>query len=808
MRLLRWGAWSAAALVVGIASASLWYRQASQPIHEGTLRLQGLAATVDVRRDEHGIPTIVAGSERDASVALGFIHAQDRLWQMEFNRRLAAGRLAEVLGAGALPTDKFLRTLGVYRAARRVYDGLDGEHRALIDAYVAGVNAYLETRGGPLPPEFILTGTPAPQAWTAADSLAWSYMMAWDLASHSMRMELRRLRLAQHFTRAEIDDFYPPLPEETAPQTADYVEVYRLLGTLTTARALRLDDALAEVPGVGLGAGEGIGSNNWVLSGRRTVSGKPLLANDPHLGLTTPSVWYFARIETPGQMVAGATLPGLPGIVLGRNDRVAWGVTNTGVDQQDLYLERLVAGSDDEYETPIGPRRFGQRVERFRVKGEADVEIVVRETRHGPVLSGLESIDKSFKHPQFVLALHWSALEPDDRTWVAIRSLNRARSLSEAERALSDFQIVTQSFVLADVDGNIGFVVAGRIPVRRPDNDLHGIAPAPGWDERYDWQAYLPYEQAPRNINPSSGFAATANNRVTPPMYPHHLTYDWFPSYRVRRIEQLIDGRERHDVASTQAIQADVVSLAARDFLGLLASADPLTSAGREALSRLKAWDGSMSPARPEPLLFHAWRRELALRVFTDDFGDLAQDFVANADLTLALLHVLQGRGSSRDWCDDRRTAQRFETCTALMSESLDAVVTSLAEDTGHDVAGLRWGEAHRAVAEHRPFSSVAALARLFQLETPYPGDTYTINVGALSHRPEAPFSTRHAASLRAIYDLDAAGRSLWIHPAGQVGNPFSSLYSSMLPLWRDVDYLPMHPGAKPVSKLVLQPRR
>ena len=401
MRVVRWIGWGGLTLGLLVFTGLLWYRQASQPIHEGTVRVEGIAGRVDVRRDEQGIPTIVASSEHDANFALGYSHAQDRLWQMEFNRRLAAGRLAEILGASALPTDQFLRTLGVHLAAQRIYDALDAEHRGLIDAYVNGVNAYLATRSGPLPPEFLLTRAPAPAPWTAADSVAWSLMMAWDLASYSMRMELRRLRLAQQFSRAEIDDIYPPLPGEAAPATADYVEIYRLLGALNTAQDGAASTQLAEIPTAGFGSGEGLGSNNWVLSGRRTVSGKPLLANDPHLGLTAPSVWYFASLQSPGLNVIGATLPGLPGVVLGRNDRVAWGVTNTGVDQQDLYLERLNPDDADEYETPTGWQRFKQRVERIRVKGEADVDLVVRETRHGPVISGLASIDKSFKSRRF-----------------------------------------------------------------------------------------------------------------------------------------------------------------------------------------------------------------------------------------------------------------------------------------------------------------------------------------------------------------------------------------------------------------------
>lgn len=807
MRFVRWSAWLLLILIIAVVAVALWYRQASQPVHEGSFILGGLAAPVSVRRDEQGIPTIAAGSERDAAFALGFVHAQDRLWQIEFNRRLAAGRLAEVLGPPALPTDRFLRTLGVRRTAQRIYEALDDDHRALIDAYAKGVNAYLATRSGPLPPEFLLLRAPEPEPWTAADSVAWSLMMAWDLASHSMRMELRRLRLAQIFTRAEIDDIYPPLPGAAPPATTDYVELYRLLAAKTAANgepAVRV----AGIPTAGFGSGESIGSNNWVLSGRRTVSGKPLLANDPHLGLTAPSVWYFAALQAPGLDVIGATLPGVPGVVLGRNARVAWGMTNTGVDQQDLYLERLNPDDPGEYETPTGWQRFAERTERIRVKGEPDVELVVRESRHGPVMSGLEAIDKGFSNPRFVLALRWSALEPTDRTLPAIRALNRAGNLADAERALADFQVVTQSMVLADADGRIGFVVTGRIPRRAPDNDLMGIAPAPGWDARYDWSGYLPFDEAPRSLDPASGFLATANNRIVSLDYPHHLTFEWFSSYRLRRIEQLVGAREKHDVASTKAIQADVLSLPARELMSVLAAAQPASNAGRDALERLKAWDGTMARERPEPLLFHAWRRELAWRIFADDFGDLAVDFVAASDMTRALLHVLTTKTAARDWCDDRRTPQRFESCQTQMAEALDAAVERLTSESGRDVAGLRWGEEHLAVAEHRPFSSAAPLARWFNLKTQYPGDTFTVNVGALSNRVEAPFRTHHAASLRAIYDLGSPQASVWVQSTGQVGQPLSSLYDSMLLPWRDVEYLPMRPTTRGSRELELKPAR
>jgi penicillin amidase len=304
--------------------------------------------------DASGVPNIVAASERDASFA-GFAHAQDRLWQMEINRRIAGGRLAEILGPSALDADKFLRTIGVRRTAQTIFENLDAEHRELLEAYAAGVNAYLARRGGPLPPEFLMTRASAPEPWEPADSIGWSLMMAWDLARYSHLMELRRLQLAQRFSVAEINDIYPPYPGDAPAATADYADLYRLLGLRRSARS---DSAPRDVAGMEPGSGEpeGVGSNNWVVAGSRSVSGKPLLANDPHLGLAAPSLWYFVALSAPGLRAIGATLPGLPGVVIGRNDRVAWSFKNTGVDQQDLYLERLHPEDPGRYQTP---RRLG-----------------------------------------------------------------------------------------------------------------------------------------------------------------------------------------------------------------------------------------------------------------------------------------------------------------------------------------------------------------------------------------------------------------------------------------------------------------
>ena len=808
VRALRFAGFAALLVLVGVVAVFLWFRQASQPVHEGRLKVPLLQQSLRIERDEHGVPHVIAASEHDAAFGLGFAHAQDRLWQMEINRRTAAGRLAEILGGSALETDRFLRVIGIRRAAERIYANLDAEQRSLADAYAAGVNAFLKVRSGPLPAEFVLTGAPAPEPWSAIDSIGWSLIMAWDLARYSQTMELRRLQLAQRFSVSEINDIYPPYPGASPPATADYAEMYRLMGLRQTSATGQMQLASA-MPGFAFGAGDDIGSNAWVAAGSRTVSGKPLLANDPHLGLSVPSVWYFAAITAPGLKVIGATLPGVPGVLLGRNDRVAWGFTNTGADQQDLYLERINPEDSDQYATPDGWTRFGRHVETIRVKGAAPVETIVRETRHGPVLSGLASIDQAFRSSRYVLALRWSALEPDDSSFAAVRALNKARSIDEAERALGALQIVTQTALIADAEGQIGMVVTGRIPVRASDNDLQGLAPAPGWETRYDWTGYLPFEQVPRVRNPASGVLVTANHRIVSTDYPHHLTHDWFLPYRANRIEQLLNERARHDAKTFHAIQADTRSQAALDLMDQLKGTQPLTAAGRDALARLSRWDGRMDPNRPEPLVFHAWMRDLKHRLFEDDFGDLTAVFIDATERTPFLLHVLTGRATSRDWCDDRRTAHRVEGCAALAAEALDSAVATLTAESGRDVAGLRWGEAHQAVAEHRPLSNAVGLSRLFELKTPFPGDTYTVDVGALSHRADAPYTTRHAASLRAIYDLAAPDeRSLWVLSTGQSGSPFSENYAGMLTLWRDVKYVPMRPApARSATLLELVPR-
>jgi penicillin amidase len=796
-----------ATLLLITAAAFFWYRGATQPQISGQLRMSGLQAAVDIVRDAEGIPHIYAKSTHDAYFALGVVHAQDRLWQMEMNRRIAAGRVAEVLGPAALGTDRFLRTLGVRRNAEAIVRHLAPDARAALDAYAEGVNRYLAERSGPLPPEFLLTGAPAPAPWEPADSLAWQTMMAWDLGGN-WTQELLRMRLAQRMDLAHIQSFLPPYPGDAPLHTQDYTGLYRsLAGTVE-----QLEKVARIAPPSLI---EGMGSNNWVVGGARSHSGKPLLANDPHLGLNAPALWYFAHLSAPGLNVIGATLPGIPAVALGRTDRIAWGLTNTGPDVQDLYIEQTNPGNQSQYRTPDGWAAFDTRSETIRVKGQPDTQMTVRETRHGPVITGaLPLADRAPVDARtHVIALAWTALRPDDLSLQANLRLNRAGNWAEFVAAMRDFGAPQQNIVYADVAGNIGLLAPARVPMRRRDNDLKGLAPAPGWDARYDWTGFIPFDELPHKYNPVSQQIVTANQKVVDPAYPHFLTSEWALPYRAERIASLLDATPLHDMDSFARIQKDDVSLAARELLPMLRRAVPKSEQARDALAALAAWDGRMDAGRFEPLVYNAWLRELSRQLFARPLGEaLMNDYWEQKNVHQPTADALRTMDAGNPWCRGAQGEGELPHCIDLLSASLDASLADLRRRYGDDMRAWRWGTAHEALSEHRPFSKVPMLAKFFNIRLPSPGDTFTINVGRHNLRDEAaPFTSHHAASLRALYDLSNLENSRFIHSTGQSGNVFSPLYRNYSQRWVDAAYLPMRMVRAEVEKgqlgtLTLQP--
>ena len=791
---MRWLVRGIAALVVLILVAGgggyLWLR-GSLPQIDGRIQVSGLSGPVEIVRDRNGIPHIFARSAIDAQFGLGFVHAQDRLWQMEMNRRIGAGRLSEVVGEAGLTVDRFLRTLGIYRQAERTFDNLDIETRAGLEAYAAGVNAFLETRSGPLPPEFLILRH-TPERWRPADSLVWVKMMAWDL-SGNWGGELLRARMARRLTPRQIGDLYPPYPEGGIVALKDYAA---LLGDL------RLDALQAALPAP---PDPNNGSNNWVLSGTRTATGKPLLANDPHLGLGAPSLWYFAHLNAPGLDVIGATLPGVPTVVLGRNDRIAWGFTNTGPDTQDLFIERIDPANPKNYLTPTGSQPFETRREVISVKGGEDVILNVRETRHGPVISDILDDAGEVVGEREVLAFAWTALRDDDLTAQASRKLNQARNWDEFVAALRDFHSPQQNIVYADVDGNIGFYAPARVPLRDPRNTLRGMMPAPGWTGENDWVGFIPFNELPNAFNPQGGAIATANNQIVPDDYPYFITAEWSAPYRAERIKELLNAREKHSIQSFKDMQGDVRSPFARIFLPYLLEAQVTGEAASEALTLLRAWDGTMDRDRPEPLIFSAWYRELTRLVYADELGDLFEDYWGFRPVFMA--NVLSGDGQ---WCNDIGTGPR-ETCAERISLALDRALAALQDDYGDDIGDWRWGDAHSAHSEHRPFSGQPVVGALFDIDLPSGGDAETLNAARFSIAdPENPFRQFHGPSLRAIYDLGDPNRSLFIHSSGQSGNILGG-YRDFAEIWRNVEYVPMTTDRREIEidakgTLILEP--
>lgn len=799
--------WVLLAVAVAVAAVLATYRQRALPRTEGQVTLPGLKAELRIERDAHGIPTIRAASAHDAYFGLGVVHAQDRLWQLETHRRIGAGRLAEAFGEGGVETDRFLRALGVRRAAAAQWQQAGPETRAALTAYAAGINAVLRHEMGARPPEFWLLGV-EPEDWDPVDSLAWGIMMAWDLGAN-WGTELLRLRLALQLPVDRINQILPPYPGEQPLATADYAALFRSLkldaGNTATAW-LRLPE-IAPESGV-----EGVGSNNWVLAGSRTTTGRPLLANDPHLKLTSPALWYFARLEAPGLKVAGATMPGLPMVVLGQNDRIAWGFTNTGPDVQDLYLEQLDPNDPTIYRTPDGWARFETFSETIKVRGKPDVTMTVRRTRHGPVISDAGTTSDVLgprDRPNHALAMRWTALDADADPVATGIAAHTAKTVAQYFAGAQGFVAPMQNMVVADVDGHIGVISPGRIPLRKADNDLRGLVPAPGWDARYDWAGFLAPEQTPRETDPERGYIATANQRITPAGYPHFLTSEWALPYRQMRIEEMLQSKPKHSIADLEAQHADVRSLAVPKLLPWLQKAESTHALAAAAKQQLAGFDGTMAADRAAPLIFWAWQRQLARGIFIDDVGAPMWDrSLATRSFQDALEGVL-GRDDA-SWCDDRATPAA-ETCAQQSGLALGRALDELQQRFGTDVAQWQWGRAHQMRSEHRPFSKVKALAKYFELRAPVGGDTHTVNVSRVGLRPDSTtgelYLNEHAASLRAIYDLADPSNSRVMHSSGQSGIVFSPLYRSFVQPWAGVRYVPLWPAAGASAQvLVVRP--
>jgi penicillin amidase len=771
------------ALLMVLAGGLYLYLRSALPQTDGRVVLAGPRAEIRIERDADGVPRIIAQNDEDLSFGLGFVHAQERLFQMELQRRYGAGRLSEIFGPQAVAVDRQMRVLGLYRAAEAEIPFLSTEMNHALDAYAAGVNAFLTSRRGALPPEFLLLGF-APEPWRPADSLVWGKLMAVQLGGN-YRGELLRARMARTIPAADLDFLYPDYPKDAPTTLAEMAPIYRQIA---------LDELYEALPAL---VGPIYASNNWVVDGVHSASGKPILANDPHLAFGSPGFWYLARLETPQHQITGATAAGVPLVVIGHNERIAWGFTTTTADVEDLFVEQVDPADPGRYLTPQGSAPFQSRHETVVVKGAAPVEITIRETRHGPVLS--DALPPGAADRGFVLALAATFTIPGDRSAEALWEVNRAADWPSFRAALRQFVGPVQNIVYADVDGTIGFIAPGQVPIRRRGQ---GWLPAPGWTGSHDWTGFIPFDTLPTAINPPSGHFVTANNKIVPDNYPYFLSRDWDLPNRAERIEALLAATPVQTAASSAAIQADTFSLMAERLVPLMTGTVTQNPATREMVERLRNWDFRMDMDKVEPLLFTAWLREFSRSILFGRFGDAVSDYW---DLRPRVMEaVLTERP---DWCDDPKRPGE-ESCGSRLAEALEATLARLGRDYGSDMAQWQWRRAHVAVFANSVFSRIPVLRDWLRIAIPTPGAYDTLNRGPSTIRDDTtPFEQRFGAGLRMIADLASPEDARMITAPGQSGDPLSAHYADLLQRWRDFDRLV--PGrAAAVSTLVLVSER
>jgi penicillin G amidase len=779
-RLIKWAASLALALVVlaTLAGADLFYR--AMPAYSGSERLPGLSSEARVWRDAHGVPHIFAGSMDDAARALGYLHTSERMFQMDILRRVGQGRMAEIRGADLLPVDKFIRTMGFYHGAETSLSALSPWAQKRLEAYAEGVNALLASHA--LPPEFLLAGD-RPEPWKPADSLVIGKIEAYQL-SQNFKLKLLHARLAAKFGQERANWLFPATrpggPITTLPAIGD-----------AHASDDGIDDALGTLTGIGKGA-----SNEWVVAGSRTQSGKPVLANDPHLDLSAPILWYLARVVTPEGSVKGASLPGAPVFVLGQNDSIAWGLTTADSNVQDLFIETVDPTDPSKYLTPDGPKPFETREETIHVKGGSDLQLRIRTTRHGPLLSDIDADLANFAGPAKAVALAFTGLGDRDTTGEALMRVNSARNWGEFLDALRLYQTPTQNLVFADVRGDIGFVNPGLVPLRKSGL---GLIPVDGASGAFDWTGTIPFDQWPQLHNPEAGFAFNANNANFPDDHKPSFGQDYEENFRARRIQQFFDAIDKHSLETSAAMQADHLSLDVKALQPFIATIAPSDERVRQAQRMLLSWDAVMDKDRPEPLIYSAFLRSLH-KILLDDKTRLPMGEKGPFAVT-TLVSLMHDHPS---WCDVPGAPD--PDCRKALGRALDEGLALLVKRDGADMSRWLWGAEHRALLQHQVFSHVPLLDRLSDLSVSSSGGFYTLDRGGGSEIvPDLPFARTHGGGFRGLYDLADPDKSRFMIATGESGHIFSRHYGDLTPLWNDVKSITLAGSEDELKKAAAQ---
>jgi penicillin amidase len=796
--IFRWLIRLASALILlGVAAIALAYYFASRslPDYDAQTQVAGISAPIEIVRDNANVPHIFAATDNDAYFALGYVHAQDRMWQMTMLRRTAQGRLSELFGERTIGIDEVLRRFDLHTLAVSSVNAQTDETKTALTAYSAGVNAWLTevnagARGRGAPEMWLFSHPVAP--WQPADSLAILKLMALQLSSH-LENEVLRARTSLLLGNERLQDILPDDPTTGTAALPEYAALVPDVPPFTPNMRMAFDPLSPIKPYQLAGA-----SNAWAANAARSATGSTLMANDPHLGLTAPSIWYLARLELASGGVIGGTIPGMPLILSGRSDAVGWGLTSAYVDDQDVFIEEVNPENDAEYRGPDGWVPFRTRDSIVNVKDGSAVTLRLRWTANGPVMPPDQYDLGTITPPGHVTAIAWSALSDRDTSMSAAFEIMQSRTIEEAIAAGENYIAPAQNLTVADRN-RIGMKTIGALPARAAGHQSEGRYPSFGYLTQNRWQGRFPYADNPEFIDPPGGIIGNTNNKMIDRPFPQHVSYLWGDTQRINRWRRLMQAREVHTRDSFIEAQLDTVSFAARTLSTLMGADLWFTGDGaaegtpqrrrQTALNLLSAWNGEMNEHLPEPLIYSAWARAFQQRLIRDELGPLAAEFT-HVD-PVFIERVFRDIDGAGVWCDVIQSAP-IETCTDIARQSLDDALLWIGENYGDAVEAVRWGDAHVATHDHPVLGNTPLLEWVVNIRQSTSGSDHTLQRGKTAGTDPNPFHNVHAAGYRGVYDFADPDSSVFVTSTGQSGHPLSRHYDNLGELWRRGEYIPM----------------
>ncbi|WP_196137569.1 penicillin acylase family protein [Aliikangiella sp. G2MR2-5] len=779
------------------------------PKDSGEISVKGISSQVTIQRDDFGVVYLNGKNKNDVYFAMGYAHAQDRLWQLELQRRISQGRLSEVFGKESLNQDVWIRTLGIRDSAKEAIKHLSKDAIQSLESYSSGINSWLEERNQ-LPIEFEVFGV-EPEPWSILDSVSWSKIFALNLAGN-FRSEIQHYVASQHLNKVQIASIFPNYQTESNSVDEDKQNKLASESLKAVSNLLTIDFSFENELKIG---GIFVGSNAWVISGDLTESGKPLLANDPHLGIQIPSLWYPVEQNIDDFKIKGMSLVGLPVVVFGQNEYVAWGATAMQADVQDLYIETPNFENPQEYLFDNSWIKFEVKSELIQVKQDfpaglrkplKPVEIKVRRTVHGPVIS---DVVKGVEQP---VALRWTALDKDDTTYESFLKLNYAKNSSELRTALSDYVAPALNILYIDDQNNIGFQGIGRIPIR---NKGTGNLPVMGSSPDYDWQGYIDFDEMPHSLNPESKFIVSANNQNVEDSYPYHISSNWATPDRANRISQLVqsklDNRKKLSVADMKNMQKDTVDNSTQRLKSMLSNLKVEEKQLSYVVNLLAQWDGNADKNSVAATIYFTWFEHLKRSIFSDEFKAAWNENNKSAYLnsllnTLTANQVVDIINNNPEWCNDIETTED-EVCTDRLIASLEKSINQIEKLVGDDIDDWAWGSVHLTLYEHMPFSNIKVLDSIFERRISNGGSPNSINVADIQFDESEGYLQKFGAGFRQIIELhNGASKHFFSNSTGQSGQVSSEHYDDMVELFNQVEFTQFRTEVSDKKILTLMP--